>query len=63
VTQSPTAFENNDPYDKEILVMEISGNTAFVKTKVNVKGLELIDYITLIKKKNEWKIWFKSFSD
>jgi len=62
VTQEPTPAVKNAIYDKEILSIEYENNLAFAKARVVINGKIFIDYITLIKIHNHWKIRNKSFT-
>jgi hypothetical protein len=62
VTSSPTAAERNEVYNKKIILIDISGDIAIVKTRVSVGVYFFTDYITLIKDENSWRIRYKSFT-
>ena len=62
VTQPPTSAEKKEKFDKEILLIDITNQTAMVKTRVVAGGFHFIDYITLLKIDGQWLIRFKSFT-
>lgn len=62
VTTKPTAADNKETFDKEILFVDITHHTAMVKTRVSAAGHVFIDYITLLKIEDKWVIRFKSFT-
>lgn len=62
VTATPTAENKKEPYNKEILFIDKTDNTAMVKACVLVGGLKFTDYITLLKINANWLIRHKSFT-
>lgn len=62
VTIKPTASENNDPYNKKIIFLEITNNAAIAKATVTVNGVCFTDFITLLKINEHWVIRNKSFT-
>ncbi|MCD6047130.1 MAG: hypothetical protein K0S08_777 [Gammaproteobacteria bacterium] len=61
VTERPTAADKNDPYQKEIVSLDITENAAIAKAKVVVGGIVFIDYITLLNINGQWCIRNKCF--
>lgn len=62
VTTPPTSSTKGEKYDKAIVFIDINNNAAMVKARVVVGGLVFIDYITLLKIKDQWIIRNKSFT-
>jgi ketosteroid isomerase-like protein len=62
VTHHPTSAERKENYAKEILFIDLEGDCAMVKAKVQVGELWFIDYITLLKVEDYWVIRNKSFT-
>lgn len=62
VTQLPTAQMQNEKYNKEILYIDKTTNTGFVKARVVAGGKSFIDYIILLKIDGQWIIRNKSFT-
>lgn len=62
VTAHPTARERNDNYDKQIISIDHTADTAVVKARVVVGPLTFTDYILLVKINGQWIIRSKSFS-
>lgn len=62
VTGVPTAAEQNEKYNKEIIFLDITGNTAIVKACVVVGPYTFTDYISLLKIAGQWVIRHKSFT-
>lgn len=62
VTTKPTAADKNEKFDKEILLVDVTSQTAMVKTRVSVGEHVFTDYIILLKVYNQWVIRFKSFT-
>lgn len=63
ITSLPTAEKNGEKYDKEIISIDMTKNTAMVKSRVVVGELIFFDYITLLKIAGRWIIRNKSFTN
>jgi protease I len=61
VTMQPSAEKKGEQYDKEIISIDKTKNSATVKSRVVVGALVFIDYITLLKINDQWVIRNKSF--
>jgi protease I len=61
VSSLPTSEHKGEVYNKEIVYLDQTHDAAIVKARVAVGGLIFIDYITLLKIKDEWFIRNKSF--
>ncbi len=53
--------DDGEAFDMEILSLDISGDAAAVKVRDLYKGLRFVDYLTLLKFDNGWKIVNKTF--
>lgn len=62
VTSIPTAATKGEKYDKEILLIDNSGDAAMVKAQVVAGDLIFTDYITLLRINGQWCIRNKSFT-
>ncbi len=62
VTAPPTAASKKEKYDKQIVMLDKTGDVAMVKARVAVGPFLFTDYITLIKTDGRWWIRFKSFT-
>ena len=62
VTATPTAAAKGEKYDKEILLVDKTGDVAIVKARVVIGPYVFTDYITLLKIAGKWVIRHKSFS-
>lgn len=62
VTSTPTPADKNEKYNKEIIFLDITGNTAMVKAHVVVGAYNFTDYMCLLKIAGQWVIRHKSFT-
>lgn len=53
--------EDGEAFDMEILSVDITGSAAAVKVRDVYKGLRFIDYLTLLKFDDGWRIVNKTF--
>lgn len=63
IKSHPSAASQNEKYNKEIIVMDITNNAAMVKARVTVGTHIFTDYITLLKIEEKWIIRNKSFTN
>ena len=61
VKATPAPAENGEPYDMEIVSMDITGDAAVVKVADLYLGLRFTDYLSLLKIDGEWRIINKLF--
>lgn len=61
VQSRPIPAKNGEPFDMEILSVEISGAVAAAKVRDLYRGLRFTDYLQLAKIVGEWRIVCKVF--
>lgn len=63
ITHRQSPAERNEPRDENVVNIELqSESMAFVKLTMQMIGREYLDYLTLIKTENCWRIITKVFS-
>jgi hypothetical protein len=58
----PKPHEKGDPFDMQIVTVDLADTTAFVKTSLLYMGLRFTDVMTLIKFEDGWKVTHKAYS-
>ena len=57
-----TPADDEDQRERRIMSIDITGDTAFGKLELDYPDVTLIDYMTLLKTADGWKIVHKSFT-
>ena len=58
---TPAPAESGEAYDMKIVMMDQSGEEAFVKVEDLYLGLRFTDYLTLMKVDGDWRIIHKAY--
>ncbi len=56
VESRPIPAESGEPYDMEIVAIDVTGTAATVKVKDLYHGLRFTDYLTLVQVEDHWLI-------
>ncbi len=61
VESRPIPAESGEPYDMQIVAIDVTGTAATVKVKDLYHGLRFTDYLTLLKVDGNWMIVNKTW--